>query len=192
MPVRFDLPRVGGSTRPQLMAHEWQIDFAYRRLSADQWYVGTAVNESAAPFGRTLYVDINSIAVAANYGITDRLSTSMTFPFSYGTHSRFYQDNARHEVEATGFGDLSFVTTYWLWDPKRPAKGNLSIGLGTKSSSGDNAVSDNWYFANDTLAKGLSISQFSLATAVGASSSRPRCIARCTKVFMPLVRDGIC
>jgi hypothetical protein len=47
MPVRFDLPRVAGSTRPQLMAHEWQIDFAYRRLSADQWYVGTRVNESA-------------------------------------------------------------------------------------------------------------------------------------------------
>jgi hypothetical protein len=69
------------------------------------------VNESAAPFGHTLYVNINSIAVTANYGITDRLSTSMTFPFSYGTHSRFYQDNARHKVEATGFGDLSVATT---------------------------------------------------------------------------------
>jgi hypothetical protein len=153
MPVRFDLPRVGGSTRPQLMAHEWQIDFAYRHLSADQWYVGARVNESAAPFGHTLYVNINSLAVTANYGITDRLSTSMTFPFSYGAHSRFYQDNARHEVAANGFGDLSVATTYWLWDPKRPARGNLSIGLGTKSSSGDKAASDNWYFANGTVGK---------------------------------------
>ncbi len=153
MPVRFDLPRVGGSTRPQLMAHEWQIDFAYRRLSADQWYVGTAVNGSAAPFGHTLYVNINSIAVTANYGLTDRLSTSITFPFSYGAHSRFYQDGARHQVEAHGFGDLSFVTTYWLWDPKRPARGNVSIGLGSKTSSGDNAVLNNWYFANGTVGK---------------------------------------
>jgi hypothetical protein len=77
MPVRFDLPRVGGSTRPQLRAHEWQIDFAYRRLSADQWYVGTRVNESAAPFGHPLYVGINALAVTANYGITDRISSSM-------------------------------------------------------------------------------------------------------------------
>jgi hypothetical protein len=153
MPVRFDLPRVGGSTRPQLRAHEWQIDFAYRRLAADQWYVGTDVNESAAPFGHTLYVDINSIAVTANYGITDRFSTSMTFPFSYGTHSRYYQDNVRHEVQARGIGDLSLVGTYWLWEPKRPTKGNVSIGLGVKSLSGDNAVSGNWYFKDGSVGK---------------------------------------
>ena len=116
----------------------------------------------------------------------------MTFPFSYGTHSRFYQDNARHEVEATGFGDLSFVTTYWLWDPKRPAKGNLSNGLGTKSSSGDNAVSDNWYFANDTIGKRPVDQSIQLGDGGWASSSRPRCIVRCTKVFMLLVKDGIC
>jgi hypothetical protein len=153
MPLRFDLPRVGGSTRPQLRAHEWQIDFAYRRLAADQWYVGTNVNESAAPFGHTLYVNINSIAVTANYGITDRFSTSMTFPFSYGTHSRYYQDNVRHEVQASGIGDLSLVGTYWLWEPKRPTKGNVSIGLGVKSLSGDNAVSDNWYFKDGSAGK---------------------------------------
>ena len=151
MPVRFDLPRVGGSTRPQLAAHEWQIDFAYRRLSADQWYVGTNVNESAAPFGHTLYVNINSIAVTANYGITDRISTSMTFPFSSGTHSRYYQDNNRHAVQSSGIGDLSVVGTYWFWDPKRPAKGNVSLGLGVKSLSGDNAVSANWYFQDATV-----------------------------------------
>src|SRR5258707_5321573 len=127
MPVRFDLRRVGGSTRPQLAAHEWQIDFAYRRLSADQWYVGTRVNESAAPFGHTLYVNINSIAVTANYGITDRLSTSMTFPFSYGTHSRFYQDNARHDVESTGFGALSVATTYLLCDTQSTSIGHVCI-----------------------------------------------------------------
>jgi hypothetical protein len=153
MPVRFDLPRVGGSTRPQLMAHEWQIDFAFRRLSADRWYVGSSINENAAPFGHSLYVNINSFTVTANYGITDRLSTSMTFPYSYGTHSRYYQDNIRHEVQASGIGDLSFVGTYWLWDPKHPSRGNLSIGLGTKSLSGDNAVSRNWYFKNGTIGR---------------------------------------
>jgi hypothetical protein len=91
-----------------LRAYEWQIDFAYRRLSADQWYVDANVNESAAPFGHTLYVNINSIAVTANYGITDRISTSMTFPFSSGTPSRYYQDNNRHEVQSSGMGDLAW------------------------------------------------------------------------------------
>jgi hypothetical protein len=109
------------------------------------------VNEGAAPFGHTLYVNINSIAVTANYGITDRISTSMTFPFSSGTHSRYYQDNVRHEVRSTGIGDLSMVGTYWFWDPKRPGKGNISLGVGVKSLSGDNAVSANWYFQNGAV-----------------------------------------
>jgi len=153
MPVRFDLPRVGGSTRPQLRAHEWQIDFAYRRLSADQWYVGNSANESGAPFGHTLFIKIHSLAVTTNYGVTDRFSTSVTFPFSYGTHSRYYQDNARHEVQASGFGDLSMVGTYWLWNPKRPAQGNVSIGVGFKSISGDNAVSANWYNQDGSISQ---------------------------------------
>lgn len=153
MPVRFDSPRVGGSTRPQLKAGEWQIDFAYRRLSANQWYVGTNVNESAAPFGHPLYLNISSIAVTANYGVTDRLSTSVTFPFSYGTHSRYYGDNVRHEVRSGGLGDLTMIGTYWLWDPKRPAKGNFSLGAGLKSLSGDNAVSANFYNANGSVSQ---------------------------------------
>jgi hypothetical protein len=153
MPLRFDLPRVGGATRPQLKAHEWQIDFAYRRLSADQWYVGNIVNEAAAPFGHTLYVNIQSVAVTANYGVNDRISTSLTFPFSYGTHSRYYQDNVRHEVQASGIGDVSMVGTYWFWDPKRLARGNVSLGVGFKSLSGDNAVSANWYNANGLVSQ---------------------------------------
>ncbi len=153
MPLRFDLPRVGGSTRPQLRAHEWQIDFAYRHLYADQWYVGTGVNENAAPFGHALYLKINSLTVTANYGVTDRFSMAVTFPYSYGTHSRYYQDGARHQVQASGFGDLTAVATYWLWDPKLPGKGNASIGAGFKSLSGDNAVSANFYNKNGTISQ---------------------------------------
>lgn len=153
MPVRFDQPRVGGSTRPQLRAGEWQIDFAYRRLSADEWFVGTRVNEGAAPFGHTLFVNVNSLTVTTNYGITDRLTSSVSFPFSYGTHSRYYADGARHQVSATGFGDLSAVMTYWLWRPKESGEGNLSLGFGLKSASGDNAVSNNFYNKNGSISQ---------------------------------------
>jgi hypothetical protein len=145
MPVRFDQPRVGGSTRPQLRAGEWQIDVAYRRLAADEWFVGTKVNEAAAPFGHTLYVNVNSITVTTNYGLTDRLTSSISFPFSFGTHSRYYADAHRHEVSASGFGDLSAVMTYWLRNPNQPSKGNISLGVGVKSLSGDNAVSRDFY-----------------------------------------------
>jgi hypothetical protein len=56
-------------------------------------------------------------------------------------------------VQAAGLGDVSAVGTYWLWDPKRRSEGNVSIGLGMKSLSGDNAVSGNWYFQNGTVGR---------------------------------------
>ena len=145
MPVRFDSPRVGGAARPQLGAHEWQIDLSYRHLSADEWYTGTNVNEGAAPFGQPLYLDIHSVALTFNYGITDRISLAVTLPFSHGTHSRYYADGSRHKVKASGIGDVSAVGTFWVWDPKKSSKGNLSLGFGVKSPSGDNAVLDGFF-----------------------------------------------
>lgn len=145
MPVRFDSPRVGGASRPQLAGHQWQIDVSYRHLTADEWYVGTNVNEAAAPFGHPLYLDIHSVAFTFNYGITDRISLAVTVPVSHGSHSRYYADGTRHKVNASGIGDVSAVGTFWLWDPKRSSNGNLSLGFGVKSSSGDNAVLDNFY-----------------------------------------------
>jgi hypothetical protein len=68
-------------------------------------------------------------------------------------NSRFYQDNARHVVQSSGMGDLSMVGTYWLWDPKRVARGNVSVGVGLKTLSGDNAVSDNFYSPGGSITK---------------------------------------
>src|SRR5438477_7783257 len=151
MPVRFDSPRVGGASRPQLGAREWQIDLSYRHLSADEWYVGTNVNESAAPFSHPLYLDIHSVALTLNYGITDRISVAVTVPVSHGTHSRYYADLSRHKVKASGVGDVSAVGTLWLWDPKKSLSGNLSLGFGVKSPSGDNAVLDNFYLSGGVV-----------------------------------------
>jgi len=62
-------------------------------------------------------------------------------------------------------------------------------------AQGDRAP-NRWRQTLDSIAaataKGLSIRPFSLATAVGASSSRPRCIVMSTRAFTPLVRVGIC
>jgi hypothetical protein len=51
---------LGGSSGP-LKAHQWEIGVAYRHLSADQWFVGADVRESAAPFGQPLFLNIGSL-----------------------------------------------------------------------------------------------------------------------------------
>src|SRR3954463_13341071 len=105
MPVRFTSPGLGGQRQSFLASGEWQIGAAYRHLGADQWFVGTAVNELAAPFGKPLYLDINSLDLSVAYGVSRRISVALTLPFSYGTHSRLYADSVRHKVSGLGLGD---------------------------------------------------------------------------------------
>ncbi len=153
MPVRFTSPSLGGQRETFFGAGEWQVGVAYRRLYADQWFVGTEVDESAAPFGRPLYLDINTLDLSLVYGVTNRASLTLTLPFSYGTHSRFYADQQRHRVEAFGLGDLSLVGNYWLLEPSTHVGGNLSLGLGIKAPTGNNEYEDEFFNADGTVTR---------------------------------------
>lgn len=143
MPIRFNSPSLGGQSGTSLAAGKWRVGLAYRHLHADEWYVGKEINEKAAPFGQPLFLNIDSLDVTAEYGITGRLSAQLTIPFSHGTHSRIYGDGNRHEVSATGLGDINLVGRYWLFDPATHGRGNVSLGLGVKTPSGKNDVTDN-------------------------------------------------
>lgn len=150
MPVRFTSPSLGGQGQQYLAAHHWQLGAAYRRLYADQWFVGKEIREDLAPYGHPLFLNINSLDLTVAYGVTSRLSLAFTVPFSYGTHSRFYADNVRHKVGAAGVGDINLVGTFWARDPVVHAGGNLALSLGVKAPTGSNRVSDRYFNATDT------------------------------------------
>jgi hypothetical protein len=138
----------GGS---YLAPHQLQVGLAYRSLTAGQWFVGEDVREDKAPFGQPLFLNINSIDLTLSYGLSDRLNVSVTVPFSYGTHSRYYGDNARHKVKAGGLGDVNLMGSFWLLDPVRHADGNVAVSLGVKAPTGKNDVEDDFFLANGSV-----------------------------------------
>lgn len=152
MPVRFLSPSLGGYSG-FVQAKHWEVGVAFRRLSADQWFVGSNVRESAAPFGRPLLLNIYSLDATFTYGVTDRVSVTLTVPFSRGTHSRFYADGNRHTVKAAGLGDISGIANVWLRPPASESSGNVAIGLGLKTASGNNGVVDNYFLADGSVTK---------------------------------------
>lgn len=151
MPVRFTSPSLAGIGDPQLEGRRWQLHVAYRHLGANQWYVGTKVQESAAPFGKPLFLNMNSVDVSVDYNVTDRLGLRLTLPFSHGTHSRFYADGKRHKVSAGGLGDINLVASRWLFDFAKHTKGNLALGVGVKMPTGNNAAADNFFLADSSI-----------------------------------------
>jgi hypothetical protein len=152
MPVRFLSPSLGGYSG-YLPAGHWEVGAAFRRLGADQWFVGSDVRESAAPFGQPLFLGIDSLDATLTYGVTDRVSVTLTVPFSRGTHSRFYADGKRHTVEAAGLGDISGIANIWLRRPSAESSGNVALGFGLKTASGNNGVVDNYFLADGSVTR---------------------------------------
>ena len=152
MPVRFLSPSLGGYSG-FVPARHWEVGAAFRSLRADQWFVGSQVRESAAPFGQPLLLNIDSVDATITYGVTDRVSVTMTVPFSRGTHSRFYADGQRHTVKAEGVGDVSAIANTWLRRPSLDSSGNVALGVGLKTASGNNGVVDNFFLADGSVTK---------------------------------------
>ena len=98
-----------------------------------------------SPFGKPVDINIHSLDLTATYGVTDRLSLSLTLPFSTGTQNRFYSDGQPHEVSAAGLGDINVSAWTWMLDPPTHWNGNVAFGLGIKLPTGSNRVEDGFY-----------------------------------------------
>ena len=150
MPIRFITPSLGGQRQTDVGPHQWQVGLAYRRLTATEWYVGTQIHPERAPFGGPLTLNINSLDVTVTYGVTSRLSLSLTVPFSRGVQERWYVDSVTHTVSAFGMGDINLIGTLWVRDPAAGPSGNLAFGLGVKTPSGSNHVQDEFWTKTTT------------------------------------------
>ena len=150
MPVRFTTPSLGGQNGQDVGEHEWQIGVAYRRLTADKWFVGHDVQDDRAPFGKPLSLNIHSADVTVRYGLTSRVNFALTLPFSNGVQTRFYADGQPHRVSARGLGDVTLIGNLWLGDPTANPSRNLAIGVGVKAPTGNNSVMDDFFTITGT------------------------------------------
>jgi len=138
MPIRFTSPSLGGHRQVILKQGEWEAGAAYRRLTADDWFILDEVTPDALP-GVNRF-NINTLDLSLAYGVTERLNLRLTVPLSTGNNSRIHGDGLRRETSATGVGDINLVGTMWLLDPVTHSSGNLSLGLGVKAPTGSNEV----------------------------------------------------
>lgn len=150
MPVRFTTPSLGGQNGQDVGRHEWQIGVAYRRLTADKWFVGHDVRPDFAPFGKPLTLSINSADVTVRYGLTSRANLALTLPFSRGVQTRYYADGQPHSVSASGLGDVNLIANFWLADPPAGPNRNLAIGVGVKAPTGNNKSIDDFFTMSGT------------------------------------------
>lgn len=92
----------------------------------------------------------SSLDVTLSYAITRQLILNGTLPLVYSNRSSLYEHDRinRFTSKAYGIGDLRLTATYWILDPQRHMKRNLSIGGGIKIPTANEETTDVFYTKN--------------------------------------------
>src|SRR4051812_25318633 len=70
--IRFTTPvNLGGQGEAYQRGGQWQLTLAYRRLAANEWFVGTQDRSSLAPGGEAPVFRIHSFVADVAYSIND-------------------------------------------------------------------------------------------------------------------------
>lgn len=143
MPVRYTSPSLGGHREAFLPSGQWEVELSFRHMYADRWFILdtlTPSNGSQAAGGGPHRFNVQSLDISVAYGLSDRLSLRLTVPTATGSNSWVNFDGVRRTTRATGIGDINLIGTLALWNPRVVTSGNISLSLGVKAPTGNDAI----------------------------------------------------
>ena len=151
-PIRFSTPvNLGAEGQAYQRAREWQVTLAYRRLTSNEWFIGSEDKSSLAPGGESPVFKVHTLVADVAYSIDERFRVRLSVPVSTASFSRIWPDQLRHKQSATGIGDVSVTGEAWVFRPRTHSRGNISLGVGVKAPTGSNTRSSQYYSATGTV-----------------------------------------
>jgi hypothetical protein len=146
--IRQNAPVFGADEQIVFTPGEWILAFNYRGSKANDHYNGTQFQYQRETLNN--YVD-NSQQLydfAATYTVTERFSLFGSIPVVNATWSIPEPAQPplgpRREQNASGIGDVSALARFWLMDPAKHPRGNVSAAIGVKAPTGKYGVEDEY------------------------------------------------
>ena len=151
-PIRFSTPvNLGGEGRAYQRPQEWELTLAYRRLTSNEFFVGTEEKSAMGPGGQAPVFSIHTFVADVAYSIDERFRLRLSVPVSTASVSRVWPDKLRHEQSATGIGDVSLMAQGWILTPRTHSRGNIGVGLGVKAPTGSHDAASRYYTATSSV-----------------------------------------
>ncbi len=146
MLIRQNAPVLGASDDVLAEAGQWQVSLSYRGLESDRHYSGSEEQTHREEEGTYVINRQMLLDLGVTYTVTPRFSLSLGVPYVDASWSVPLpiqpEPGPRSQQDASGIGDVSLTGRYWLIDPVRADRGNVSLGLGVKAPTGDEGVTD--------------------------------------------------
>jgi len=111
----------------------WALSIDYRYFNSLHDYVGTTEN---ARIGTGVFNKSDFTDFGLTYIIDPRWSLTLTIPFVVNDRSQ-ETNGLRFHTDSVGIGDTSLEANYWVLDPKLHPKGNILLGLGLSTPTGN-------------------------------------------------------
>lgn len=126
---------------------DFQIGMNYRYFKSFRHFRGTEEEADRVSNNTEVINHSHSWDFQINYGVNDRLFSTLTIPQVINTRSSLYEHGReeRYTTFSRGLGDIRLGLGYWLLDPNEHPTGNLSLGTGIKLPTGNYNASDIFY-----------------------------------------------
>ena len=163
--------------------HQWVALVSYRYFHSFRDFKGD--EEVHIPVAENdTYLD--AFDVSATYAITKRLSLTLEIPFQYGSRTnKFEHDGVHvHTMRAAGMGDLRLSANFLLLNPDKHPNQNISLELGVKAPTGDDAHQIIHSALLDLCCDRL-ILRFNQEMEVGAFFCQAMLLQRSLRILMP-------
>jgi len=144
---RLDAPVLGAFDELTGSVTKWQASFSWRYQKSDRHFRGIEEEENREAEHSEVINDVNLAEIGLTYKFNPRTSLSVGIPFLMATRSHPIRDANRDVVgrsvlNSRGLSDMTIVARRLMLDPAKVRRGNVTLGLGIKLPTGDNAVVD--------------------------------------------------
>jgi hypothetical protein len=125
----------------------WALSIDYRYFNSLHDYVGRTEN---ARIGTGVFNKSDFTDFGLTYVIDPRWSLTLTIPFVVNDRSQA-TNGLRYHTDAVGIGDTSIEANYWVFDPRGHPKGNILLGLGLSTPTGNDDAMGEFLSYNKTI-----------------------------------------
>jgi hypothetical protein len=124
----------------------WQIAFSWRNQKSDRHFTGSHEDKERATEQSEVINWVNQAEISLTRNFSPRTSLTVGIPYLMAIRSNPLRVAGevvdRTETQARGFGDVTIVPRWWIWDPVKNPRGNIALGMGGKLPTGENSVQD--------------------------------------------------
>lgn len=143
--LRESAPVIGAPGTVYLPPGEWDVDVSLRGSTADRHYSRDVFQVQRTLQGTNVINRQRLLTANVTHALTMRFSVAATVPVvvaSWAVPSPISPPGPRATQHGRGFGDVSAIARYWLFDPAAHARFNVSIGAGVKLPLGRSDATD--------------------------------------------------